>query len=539
MPDPTGINFSGTVYAYTLDMFTFTDAGGATISSFPTGGTSSSGYTGAETIALKTGEAPGELDVEAPDTPNLVEGEPTMTGTGTVSSTNETVTFDGSSSFEPVNVWDFTGSDGAQYWISEIVQDGQSLYLTNYSFEENVALDLVGHDTTAGFRTSSTSDYDSPNGAIGPQNLNWLLISDVTTPGAPSENALGYLTYRAWDPADFTLNSGQWTLASTAVAGTFTTYDNDNYFSDGIANYSDTRNDTDQIGDASVGSVSATGQIYQAEAIRVVEDANGNRFQVITISFADGSSVLVSTNELQPGESYDNILNDGTPGGDNVNRTDAEEQSASYATLVVCFAYGTRIETESGEKSVEELAIGDLVKTRDNGFQPIRWIRHQTVDLRSLQDPNRFQPVRIRAGALGRGMPKRDLYVSQQHRILIKSRIARRMIGDDEVLVPANKLLDIEGIDMVTECDEVTYVHFLFDQHELVYANAAETESLYTGPQALKAVGPEARDEILALFPDLAEVDYDAPPVRTIVSGKQARVLAVRHALNNKSLYLA
>ncbi|MFV0490399.1 MAG: hypothetical protein ACK5M4_01100 [Pseudorhodobacter sp.] len=106
MPNITGINFSGTVYAYTLDMFTFTDAGGATISSFPTGGTSSSGYTGSETISLKPGESPDELHVEAPDSPNLLEGDPAMTGTGTgtITSTSGSVTFDGSSEFEPVNV---------------------------------------------------------------------------------------------------------------------------------------------------------------------------------------------------------------------------------------------------------------------------------------------------------------------------------------------------------------------------------------------------------------------------------------------------
>lgn len=542
MPDPTGINFSGTVYAYTLDMFTFTNAAGAPITTFPAGGTSSAGYTGAETISLRPGETPGELFIEAPDTPNLMEGDPTMTATGTVASTTSSVTFDGSSEFEPTNVWDFTGSDGYQYWVTEIVQGGQSLYLTNYSFEAGVPLDLVGHDTSAGFRTASTTDYDSPNGTpLAAQLVNELQISDVTTPGSPAANQLGYLTYQAWDPADFTFNAStnQFTLNAGATPGTFRTYDNDNYFSDGSATYDDPINDTDQTGDASVGSIAVTGRIYQAETIRVVEDADGNRFQVITISFLGGGSIIVTSGPIVPGESYTSLFVDGTPGQNNTDRPDSEEQSARYATLVVCFARGTRIETDSGEVPVEKLRVGDLVRTKDNGFKPIQWVGHREIDLRGDADQDRLRPIRISAGALGNDLPKQDLVVSPQHRILVKSRIAQRMMGCDEVLVPARKLLEIDGIDIVTDCDAVTYVHFLFDQHEVVYSNGAETESLFTGPETLKAVGAESRAEILSLFPELADMNYKARSARVIPSGKMARMLAIRHAKNGQSLYMS
>lgn len=45
---------------------------------------------------------------------------------------------------------------------------------------------------------------------------------------------------------------------------------------------------------------------------------------------------------------------------------------------------------------------------------------------------------------------------------------------------------------------EVEYFHMLFDQHEVVLSNNAETEPLYPGPEALKSVGPAAVAEIHA-----------------------------------------
>ena len=125
---------------------------------------------------------------------------------------------------------------------------------------------------------------------------------------------------------------------------------------------------------------------------------------------------------------------------------------------------------------------------------------------------------------------------SPQHRILVNSKLVRRLHGEDEVLVAAKHLLQIEGIDVVHDTDSVTYVHFLFDRHQIVESDEAETASLFTGPEALKTVDSAARIEILHLFPELASIDYDRllDPVRPILSGRQGRKLANRHA-NNKN----
>lgn len=205
---------------------------------------------------------------------------------------------------------------------------------------------------------------------------------------------------------------------------------------------------------------------------------------------------------------------------------------------VICFAAGTMMETADGSRRIETLRRGDLVLTKDNGFQPIRWIGSRRIGAAVLKDNPNLRPIRIKAGALGAGTPASDLVVSPQHRILVRSKIAQRMFGACEVLVAARQLLEIEGVEVAQDILEVEYFHFMFDRHEVVLANGAETESLYTGPEALKAVGPAARDEILTLFPELRDMDSTAlaPPARPLVKGRVGRQLAGRHARNRREL---
>lgn len=206
--------------------------------------------------------------------------------------------------------------------------------------------------------------------------------------------------------------------------------------------------------------------------------------------------------------------------------------------ICICFTAGTLIATDRGEVPVEMLVPGDLVRTRDAGLQPVRWIGRRELSAGELERAPSLRPIRIRAGALGAGTPSADLVVSPQHRVLVRSKIAVRMFGAEEVLVAAKQLLQLDGIDIAEDMADVTYVHFLCDDHQVVFSNGAETESLYTGPEALKAVGPAALAEIFVLFPELRDRDPAAlpQPARILASGRMGRRLAVRHADKGRPL---
>lgn len=210
-----------------------------------------------------------------------------------------------------------------------------------------------------------------------------------------------------------------------------------------------------------------------------------------------------------------------------------------FDVIVVCFARGTLIECADGSRPVEDLRAGDMIVTRDDGLQPLRWIGSKRIDASLLQTFDRMRPVRISAGALGQGLPQRDLYVSQQHRVLISSKIAERMFGEAEVLIAAKHLTDIDGVEIDFSDKAVEYFHLLFDRHQIVCSEGAQTESLFTGPEALKAVDPAARSEILALFPELLAKDGAWEPARHLGKGRKGQQLAKRHAANDRELQQA
>lgn len=202
---------------------------------------------------------------------------------------------------------------------------------------------------------------------------------------------------------------------------------------------------------------------------------------------------------------------------------------------ISCFASGTMIRTATGDRKVEEIRVGDLVVTCDNGLQPVRWTgtRHVTAD--EIRANPALAPVRIACHALGPKQPDRDLLVSQQHRVLVRSAIAARMFGAQELLIAAKHLTRVEGIDILAEAPGVTYVHLMFDAHEILASNGAETESLYPGPQALSSLG-EAAEEIFSLFPELRDGRAGFPAARPFIAGKKARQLASRHAVRQRPL---
>lgn len=196
------------------------------------------------------------------------------------------------------------------------------------------------------------------------------------------------------------------------------------------------------------------------------------------------------------------------------------EIDTGFVTIatVPCFVAGTMIRTEAGQRRVETLVPGDLIWTMDHGMQPLRWIGQRRVAAVGA-----FAPVHVRAGTFG---DHADLVVSPQHRILVRDPLADLVFGTPEVLVAAKHLVDGVQVQSI-EGGEVTYVHLLFDRHEIVMSNGLATESFLPGPQTVEAFEDDIRAEIAALFPEL---DLDTgegygEAARQILKRHEARLL--------------
>lgn len=193
---------------------------------------------------------------------------------------------------------------------------------------------------------------------------------------------------------------------------------------------------------------------------------------------------------------------------------------------VMCFTPGVMVATRRGRVPVETLRPGDMIVTRDNSLQELAWIGQRDLGLAELLAAPEHRPVRIKAGALGDGFPDRDLVVSPQHRVLIQGLAPQLYFHEPEVLAVALHLVGRPGIERLRP-KQVSYIHLMFEHHEVLSTNGCWTESFQPGPWSLSGMDTGQRDELLALFPQLAEApgitEYGA--ARRVLRSHEARIV--------------
>ena len=265
-------------------------------------------------------------------------------------------------------------------------------------------------------------------------------------------------------------------------------------------------NSTDQT---LVNPITIDGVTYPAGSQVLVNysltDANGFRVYSITIGAGNSgrntTTALISEQPLVPGQQYV-FTQEGNIGNNEID----------YAAIA-CFGAGTMIETAEGSRAVEDLNVGDIVRTADHGFQAIRWICSTRVAAEG-----KHAPVVFADGAIGN---VGELVVSPAHRMLITGAQVELATGFTEALIGARHLVNGTTIQRRVG-GTVRYFHILFDDHEIVFANGVPTESFY--PNATESLTDEQRDEFRSLFPDFAE-PTPHPMARPEIKAYEARVV--------------
>ncbi len=215
---------------------------------------------------------------------------------------------------------------------------------------------------------------------------------------------------------------------------------------------------------------------------------------------------------------------------------DAEGGTIGELGGIPCFDGATMIETRRGPVAIRDIRPGDFVVTLDREYQQVLWAGKRRFGPADLKANRKLRPVRITAMALGNGLPRRDLLVSRQHRMMVSSVIAEKMFGKREVIVPAINLTGLPGVFVDEEVSEVEYCHLLLDQHEMILAEGTPSETLFTGPEALRMLSLEAREEIITIFPDLETHDAHPKMSRFCPKGKLQKKLVARHMKNAKPI---
>ena len=135
-----------------------------------------------------------------------------------------------------------------------------------------------------------------------------------------------------------------------------------------------------------------------------------------------------------------------------------------------------------------------------------------------------LRPIRLRAGALASDRPEGDLLVSPEHRLLLRGGRVRALFNTPEVLVAARDLINGTSIAADTQLREVTYIHLLFEEHQVLWANGVESESFHPANASLTALSEGDRQRLQTLLPGVDEnpLSYGAFARRNLTASEAA-----------------
>ena len=187
------------------------------------------------------------------------------------------------------------------------------------------------------------------------------------------------------------------------------------------------------------------------------------------------------------------------------------------STNAPCFCAGTLIAAEHGDTAVEMLQMGDLVTTTEGRARPIRWIGRRAVATR-FADPLKAMPVRIKAGALGDCLPRRDLLLSPCHAVLV-----------DGVLIQAGALVNGASIVRETAMPETfTYYHIELADHALVLADGVAAETFVDNADRMGFDNWAEHQALFGTQADMTELAYPrAKSARQVPVATRARLTAL------------
>ena len=182
----------------------------------------------------------------------------------------------------------------------------------------------------------------------------------------------------------------------------------------------------------------------------------------------------------------------------NVTDTLTNIQSLQFSNITEaapCFLAGTSILTARGDVAVQALRPGeDRVVTRDGRLAPVVWLGWRELDAARHPRPADVLPVRVRAGAIAPGRPRRDLLLSPDHALAL-----------DGMLIPVRYLINGATIVQGAWAGRIAYYHVELDRHDVLLAEGLTCESyLDTGNRAAFANAGRVAQLHPAFAPDAA-----------------------------------
>ena len=191
------------------------------------------------------------------------------------------------------------------------------------------------------------------------------------------------------------------------------------------------------------------------------------------------------------------------------------------ANFTVCFAAGTEIATPEGIALVETLKVGDMVRTFDGRDVAVKWVGEQTVATK-FGPAERLLPVKVAAGALGGGLPSKDLVVTADHALLIGDTLCNA-----GALVNGTTITRLSREEMG---ERFTVYHVETEGHEVILANGAAAETFidnvsrtaFDNYAEFEAMYGEVEEMVELGYPRAMTVRQVPAAIRAALAGEEA-----------------
>lgn len=416
--------------------------------------------------------------------------------TGTITDGIDTITF---SQIENIILTDQSDSVDASVTHDGVFGDVPGVNIDARDGDDTI-IGGRGGDTISGGdgNDSIDGDYgdDSIDGGAGNDTLSGGSGNDTLSGGDGNDSIIG-------GPGDDSIDGG--TQADTLIGSfgndTIRGGDGDDVISGGSGNDTfiyDSGDGVDMIVDFNSGN---TGTLDDGDSTNNDFIDLSAYYDHISELYADQADdgVLNQSNALDSRGNSVDYADNAQFGAGALRFTTASADESSFTrenTGVVCFIAGTMIRTPRGPVPIEHLRAGDYVNTMDNGPQPVVWVGRRDLTFAELADNPKLRPIHIAPDVTG---GQGALIVSPQHGILLKT------CDGDQRLVRATHLARMDGgkARVMQGCRAVSYLHLMFEAHQIIFANGAPAESFYPGPNAFAALPQAARREVMTLFPAL------------------------------------
>ena len=193
-------------------------------------------------------------------------------------------------------------------------------------------------------------------------------------------------------------------------------------------------------------------------------------------------------------------------------RTDASE--------TIGFVAGIRVATSLGYVAVERLSAGDTLLTADGRHARLTWVGLSRIGVTPDTAPVRFE--------IGTMENMRPLRLGPGHRVRVSGWRAELLFDADAVLATARSFVNGTDVTIEEPVGPVTFVHLLFDRHEIVLAENVPCETLRPGPEGLEQLDVMGCRAALEACLKLAEPSLGTKAEQAailVLSDAEARVL--------------